>query len=370
MRNSESTLLILADRPEFRSFINSFLSKTKPIFFHTADFLRIAAVIEALFSRWLIQFFRELSKYGKEPSVSSQEEWFSFVAIATSVVLTSAAKLTNHLIERYPAVQDYLFSIFTSSFIYFFLDILSEKGKVGAIPLPVFALTTGIAIPIIVGFFFKILIPDSLPYFTSFIHLFFSPFLNVRKSERFLNTIVGLSYGVPALTIFFWCLHRELYDKTAPPKNWQIFLLFLSILVTGRIGYQLTEHPVFFQRYVALSKGMRDGSLNYACISKIFYLIVKENCGATKFCIDKNDTKILKTFCLLYSMVIGIFSLMTTEFQFEKSHKANELLILAGHNAMNKVKNGAHALASFFKKCCRKSGSIEEVENRILSIVP
>lgn len=368
MLHNETIVLIPGDHSqEPLSLLNSFLNKAKIGCFHTLDFLRISGVTEALFSRWLIQFFRELSKYKKEPSVRSQETWVGYLVLSMAGGLAITTKLINHFCERYPAAQDYLFSIFTSSIIYYILDMLSETGKIGAIPLPIFAFTSAIAIPIIAGFFLKLVITDSLPYLTPSVHTFAVAYPNAHTFERVLNIMTGLSYGIPALTSFFWCLNRELHNKTVPLENWQILLLFLSISLTARIGYQLTEYPIFFQRYVALSKAMRDGSLNYACLSGFSFLIGKENCGDKKICINKNKTNMLTAFCLIYSASMALFSLMTTEFQFEKNHKANESLILTAQNAVNKVKNGVNSISTFFKKCCGKS-EFEQDKNIVLFI--
>lgn len=366
-------------------------SKLGTATYHFINFSKIFLVTTALFARWLHQFFLELNRYGVEPTKEAQETWVGLVTLGIAAFLSMIVKLLNY---RYSETKyaDYLYAGFSSSLFYYGLDLLSNEGKIGSMPLGCFVVSSCIFIPIVVSLFYKWTVFDShskLMYSLRQLNEFNPPkYPLASRNERRLNIITGLKYGVPSVTTFIWNVNREVFGKTVETPTWQKCLIAMYFLIAGKIGFELTHHPKFFQGFAAFSKVLKNGSLSYAALSGIFYLAVVYQCENKKYCLDGNFQTYLNYICFSLALMMGLYSGATTRFQFEKNHQGNLDFIAAVQNfpaafnakktevidgcgsAFQKMGNGLTRCFQFFKEKiengCHSDSVSQSTENDAL----
>lgn len=334
--------------------------------FHFADFLRIMFVTTGLLSRWLIQLFMELNHYDVGPSQLAQQTWLGLVLLGTGSAFSLISKSLNACIPNH-YFQDYVFAMFSSSLLYFALDIVSHNGNVGVMPLGSFIASSAVCIPLAIALFLKIAHPDShteiVATLTQLKALRLPAYPSVSLSERLLNIIGGLVYAGSSLATFFWTVNREVYGKTMPLPTWQKGLLFLYLLVGGKIGFETTDHPNFYQTFVAFSKMIKEGSLTYSVMSGIFSMIAAYQCPKQDFCFSDEARTMFSYACFFMAMAIGMYSGVTTRFQFQSNHEGNLALIDTIYAAPEKIKSGVSGCAHFFaekiKRCCAREPVVD-----------
>lgn len=347
------------------------------ILFHVADFLRITFVTTGLLSRWLIQLFMELDHYNLGPSKSAQQTWLGLVLLGVGASLSLMSKSLNACISGH-YFQDYLFAMFSSSLLYFALDIVSNHGSVGTMSLGGFVASSAVCIPLAIAFFLKIAHSDSYTEVVATLAklkaLQLPSYPNVPLSERLLNVGGGLVYAGSSLATFFWTVNREVYGRTMPLPIWQKGLLFLYLLIAGKIGFEVTDHPNFYQTFVAFSKMLKEGSLTYSVMSGIFSLIAVYQCNKQDSCFNEETRTVFSYACFFMAMAIAIYSGATTRFQFQKNHEGHVALIDTIYAAPEKIKSGcadfsntvssgasscAHFFAEKIKQCCAREETVD-----------
>ena len=348
------------------------------------DFLKITLVTTALMARWLHQLFLELNRYDLEPAKEVQQTWLGLPIVGIAVLLSVTAKILNYTLGEKKYV-DYLHALFSSSLIYYGLDVISNEGTIGSMPLGWFVATSAIFLPLTIAFFFKWTMPDSdhelICSLTDLNELNPPRYPLASLNERRINMITALKYGVPSITTLSWSINREMHGGTVGLPTWQKVFIAMYALIAAKIGFELTEHPKFFQGFVALSKALKYGSLSYASMSGIFYMMIIYQCDNRKFCINDNAQTILTWSCFIIALTIALYAAASARFQFEKNHQVNENLIASikekkttaveGCGAMfQKAGSGLSNCFHFFKQkvsdCCHRDASARSSEAEVL----
>lgn len=333
------------------------------VLFHCADFLRISFVTQTLLARWLHQLFLELQRYDRAPSIQIQETWLGYPIVGIAAFLGVIAKILNAVPKRenYLAAQDYIFSVFCSSIFYFFLDLLTGAESLS---LGVFVVISAIVLPLFVAFFTNLALPDSSNRFYQCQgdggEILLSRYALGNRVERFLNLGCGMDYGFTSLTALSWTINREYHGETASLPWWGMSLVGAGVLAAGKLGYDLTDHPIRFQKFVMISKFFKDASFTYAAISGIFYMIFHDR----SIYQQPAFRVLLSCVCFFMGCCIGLYAAFTTRFRFEENASAIEMLINRVHAAKEAASTGLTTIknnaVNFFATCCKKNSAETE----------
>ncbi len=302
------------------------------ITFELMDGLRVGFVTQSLIGRWLYQLFLVMEQLGSTPSESTKYKWLGLPLTAISFLLAVGVKILNHRNQdNYPAWQDRLFAVFSSSILFFFLDLM-KQNSITQMTLPVFILTSTM-VPIASFTLARSTITDSTNYVVLPDHFHednFPVYPTASPIEKWWNTKYAISLST-GITCLFWVINRELNGRTTPMDFWQIVMSIIYGLAMTVFSYQLTDSPKRFHVSLALSKALRDGSLAYAALSGIgFHVLDWINGCLQPACWSEdpyNTNKLLTTIFIPLAALIGLFSAATTKFDYEDNHSANEDIV-------------------------------------------
>ena len=309
-------------QPNARCFIRAG-QRLANIGFHLLDYARITIVTQALAGRWVYQLIIELENYDSHPSAEAKHGWVGNSILCGSMVVAGAVKLANHLLgASYLALQDALFSVFSSSLLYVLLDDFCEQAQIEKMPAAVFWLTSAM-IPVASLVLAKGYIADSTNHIVCRTQQIFPEFGDASKAEKALNVLATFSLG-SGITTLFWVVNRELKGKTVPVDAWQIALCTLFYLAMVPLSFELTSKPKRFNNALIVSKALRDGALSYGALSGIgFHMMMLANGCSKEVCFDENDAKILTAIFIPTAASIGLFSALTARLDFGKKHRSN-----------------------------------------------
>jgi hypothetical protein len=133
-------------------------------------------------------------------------------------------------------------------------------------------------------------------------------------------------YCLSSAIVFFWALNRELSPdgKTTPMYEWQYCATIFLLLVSGLMGYVLTEKTKAGQAFVAANKIIESGACIYEAVGSLANLVYTYRCPDYQFCADQQTQKILSwVFFWLVTCPLALFVGASTRFDFEACDVAN-----------------------------------------------
>lgn len=333
--------------------------------YHTIDFLRIFFVTTALMSEWLRQLFEILAKYDRAPSEEIQKTWLGFCILGAAILLSITVKTANHFLshDTYFAAQDkYLFPIFSSSYIFFILQLFINENNLKNMSLIWFAVISAIGVLGATAFSLKLATPHSSDRFLVRLQdleqLNVSRFPEASNEERIINGLSTLKTTACSFATLACTIGREVQGKTEPLPGWINALLALFMPIAGKIGFELTHHPKFYHGYFGSIKCIEDAALTYQTLSGIFALIIAYTCSDRTVCLDNASREVLSCLCFFISLSIGLYSVATTRIDFHHKHQSIEEFIdtrnrvvastrMGCSTAFSRAKESASAYCSF-----------------------
>jgi len=317
------------------------------------DFSRFFLIILSLTGEWLHQLFVQLEQYHSAPSKEIQQTWLGFPLIGSAAVSSVAALALNHRHANknngeYAAYEDYIFKLFSSSFLFFVLDTISKTTNMGPMPLSWFIAMSAIGLPMMATLFFKLASPESNDRFICPWSPEYNPqhFPDASRTERRLDAVKCVKAAFFSINTLLWAANREIRGQTEPLERWQLVSMSLFLVVAGKIGYESALHPKFFHGYSAFLRFLEMGALIYSALSGIFYMMVVYQCPDRKFCASEGTKDILSYVCALLSLLLGLYTAASMQVRFRDDHEVNQKIIVACESAANFVREKKEVIST------------------------
>lgn len=353
---------------------------------YLAEFLENSLATQSLISEWLHELFVQLEQYNSEPPKEIQQSWLGFPIIGAATSSTLIALLMNHYYEKknpgkHLAAEDYLAKLFSSSFLYFAMDTLSKSGAISAISLPAFFTISAFGLPMVAASFLKIASPPSNQYTCPW-SAHFNPtrYSAVSEWERALNAGKAVKNAFFSANTLAWVINRELSDETVPLAKWQIVALLFFLVGAGKIGYEHTTHPKFYQGFSAFLILCETGALIYAAISGILLMAVVYSCADRQFCVNESSKDFLSCVCAAIALPLAFHKAAFMRIRFEEEHTANEKIIswfgakkttaVEGcETAFKKASNGFYFFTRKISACCSSENEQDNAQDENNSLM-
>lgn len=301
------------------------------------DYLSSSLVMLTLTASWFFELLGILDTLGYyRPTDLQIRTSYPLAITAFSAGSTAIAKAIDY---RYPNANamGHLLTLPSTSIVFFLIRLMSNITNYNAISLPVFIAISSIAIPMSALLFFKFDAPDTKkkndPYYlgplSSYQPLTYSDFHPGEaptRIDRAVNIVRTGWYCSSSAIVFFWALNRELSadGKTTPMYEWQYCATIFFLLISGMMGYVLTEKTKAGQAFVAANKMVESGACIYEAAGSLVNLIYTYRCPDYQFCADQQTQKILSwIFFWLLAFPLGLFVAANTRFDFQACDNTN-----------------------------------------------
>ena len=242
-------------------------------------------------------------------------------------------KVINQSKTRYPAAQDFLFALFSSSVFYIVLDVICKNVNFGGGSELLLFISASFFVPISFIVFWTLVIQDSANKLTvRFCELNnndFPVYPDAPLKEKILNMLSGAGYA-SCLPVFYWNLNRQMHERTVDMQIYQVISSAVVYIFYAVLGYQITARPKIFHFFIALAKLIRDGSFAYSALSGIEFAVLTLifQCSGGVICWNESTAETLFAIPVLtLVLAIGIYSATTTLYRYKKNHQQNQHLI-------------------------------------------
>lgn len=319
------------------------------------DYLSSSLVMLTLTASWFFELLGILDTLNYYRPTDLQIK--TVYPLGITLFSASSTALAKAIDYRYPDANamSHLLILPSTSIVFFLIRLMSNITNYPTISLPAFIAISSIAIPASAALLSKFDAPDikknSDPYYFGPLSAYqppayadFHPGESPTKIDRIANTVRTSWYCISTATVFFWALNRELSadGKTTPMYEWQYCATIFFLLMSGMMGYVLTEKTKAGQAFIAANKMIESGACIYEATGSLTNLIYTYRCPDYQFCADERTQKILSwIFFWLVTLPLGLFVAASTRFDFQTCDHTNQKIKKMANAAKEKAEEAS-----------------------------